>query len=74
MIEAPVIVQALIAPPIEFGDTAKVLIRRSGETEFTQLFAYFVDEIRFTPEELVGLTIEQARELHHKKDLSWLLS
>jgi hypothetical protein len=74
MIEPSVIVQALIDPPAEFGDTAKVRVRLSGAEDFVQLLAYYVDEIQFKPEELIGLTVEQAQELHRQKDLAWLQS
>jgi hypothetical protein len=74
MIEPSVIVQALIAPPAEFGDTATVLVRLSGASEFIQLLSYYDDEISFTAEELVGLTVDEARQLHFEKDKAWLQS
>lgn len=69
-----VIVQAQIIPPAEFGDPARVLVQLSGGDEFVQLLTYFVDEIQFRPEELIGLTTDQAHELHRQKDLAWLQS
>jgi hypothetical protein len=74
MIEPSVIVQALIAPPAEFGDRAKVLVRLSGADDFIQLLSYYDDEISFTAEELVGLTVDEARQLHFEKDKAWLQS
>lgn len=38
------------------------------------LFEYYPDEISFTPNEFVGLTIEQCRALKGKKDLAFLTS
>jgi len=33
---------------------------------------FYDDEINFTPEELVGLTVEEAEDLFHKKDVAFL--
>ena len=74
MIGPSVIVQALISPPVKFGETAKVLVRLSGAEDFIQLISYYDDEIQFTAEELVGLTVDQARQLHFEKDKAWLQS
>lgn len=74
MIVPNVIAQAQVVPPAEFGDPARVLVRLSGGEEFVQLLTYFVDEIRFSPEELIGLTTAEAHELHRQKDLAWLQS
>lgn len=41
-----------------------------GTTEM--LFRYFPDEIRFTSEELVGKTVEEARALRHQRDVDFL--
>jgi hypothetical protein len=42
--------------------------------EFIQLLSYYDDEISFTAEELVGLTVDEARQLHFEKDKAWLQS
>ena len=39
-----------------------------------KLFSYYPDEISFTAEEFVGLTEEEARGLHFKKDKAYLQS
>ena len=39
-----------------------------------ELFQYYGDELTFTPEEMIGLTPQQARDLHHKKDVAYLQS
>lgn len=36
------------------------------------LFDYYPDEIRFTPDEFVGLTEREARDLRHRKDVAYL--
>jgi len=42
--------------------------------EEKELFSYYPDEINFTEQEFVGLTVAQAMELRHKKDVSYLQS
>jgi len=44
----------------------------NGEEEF--LFEYYPDEISFTPDEFVGLTIEECRHLKFVKDKKYLQS
>jgi hypothetical protein len=36
------------------------------------LIRFYPDEVTFTADEIVGLTADQARELHRKKDIEWL--
>lgn len=43
-----------------------------GNEQF--LFDYYPDEIRFRPEEFVGLTIEECHNLKYRKDLAYLRS
>ena len=43
-----------------------------GKEQF--LFEYYPDEISFTANEFIGLTIEEARTLKGKKDREFLLS
>lgn len=38
------------------------------------LFSYYPDEISFTENEFVGLTVAQAFELRHRKDVAYLQS
>lgn len=38
-----------------------------------KIFTFFDDELSFTEQEFVGLTEEQARNLHTKRDSSYLL-
>jgi hypothetical protein len=42
----------------------------SGET--TELFRYYPDELGFTPDEFVGLTVEDGIELFTIKDMAYL--
>jgi len=44
----------------------------NGQEEF--LFDYYPDEISFTPNEFVGLTIEECRHLKFVKDKKYLTS
>ena len=49
---------------------------KTNETgdERTLLFSYYPDEISFTTDELIGLTIDEAFELKKQKDLRYLQS
>lgn len=38
------------------------------------LFNYYPDELSFTPEEFVGLTLHEARQLKGQKDRTYLTS
>lgn len=38
------------------------------------LFSFYSDELRFTEGEFVGLTADEARDLHHRRDVDWLRS
>jgi CRISPR/Cas system CMR-associated protein Cmr3 (group 5 of RAMP superfamily) len=38
------------------------------------VFAWFSDELTFKAEEIVGLTIEEARDLKQKRDIAYLQS
>jgi hypothetical protein len=44
----------------------------NGEEQF--LFEYYPDEISFTPDEFVGLTIDECRHLKFVKDKRYLQS
>jgi UDP-3-O-acyl-N-acetylglucosamine deacetylase len=43
-----------------------------GTTE--EAFQYYSDELSFTEEEFVGLTMAEARTLHYKRDVAYLRS
>jgi len=40
----------------------------------TVLFEYYPDELTFLPEEFIGLTVEQGKDLKRTKDIAYLRS
>jgi len=40
----------------------------------TVLFSYYPDELTFLPEEFVGLTVEEGKDLRRAKDTAYLRS
>ena len=38
------------------------------------LFRYFTDEMAFSSSDFVGQSVEEARALHHRRDVRWLQS
>ena len=38
------------------------------------LFGYYIDELSFAAQELVGMTAEQAGDLFHRRDVAYLRS
>ncbi len=56
-----------------FDPMPKVYVTlENGEEEF--LFEYYPDELSFTPEEFVGLTVKESHALKRKKDVDYLKS
>lgn len=39
-----------------------------------ELFAFYTDELHFSEDELVGLAVDEARGLHHRRDVGYLQS
>lgn len=75
MTDSRKIVAARITTPQSFGDMAKIYVTfDNGDPAEALLFSYFADEIMFSSAELVGLTVEQANELRHKRDVAYLRS
>lgn len=72
---APLIVTARITalPKSLFDPLPEVLVTDDAGNE-VRLFTYFPDEISFTEDEFVGLTIAQARALKGRKDRAFLTS
>jgi hypothetical protein len=68
------IVSVEIKQPEKFGDMAHIHVKVAGDSAKFLLFSYFADEISFSSAELLGLTVEQANELHHRKDVAYLRS
>ncbi len=44
----------------------------NGREEY--LFSFYCDEIQFSPEEMIGKTPQQCRDLFHKRDIAYLQS
>jgi hypothetical protein len=59
-------------PQQMFGPNPEVIAMVDG-TE-VPLFDYYSDEISFTPEEFLGLTVEEGRALKQRKDKAYLQS
>ena len=60
-------------PKDMFDPMPQVTVELEDGTEHT-LFSYYPDEISFTPEEFIGLSIEEAKALKRKKDVAFLKS
>lgn len=79
----PRIEHVYIVAEVPVGDVPASLILNPGEqavwVEYAEggpveLFRYYVDELRFTAAEFIGLTEDEARALHHRRDVEWLRS
>ena len=46
----------------------------NDEPDWQIIFTYYPNEIRFDPEELIGLTVEDALNLRLERDLEYLRS
>jgi hypothetical protein len=55
-----------------YGDKEVIATMEDGSKEF--VFPWFSDELSFTKTELLGLTIEQARDLKQTRDVAYLRS
>ena len=55
-----------------FDDMPKVMVVVEGETTEKELFQFYPDEIDFTPDEFIGLTESEGKELRRKKDINFL--
>jgi hypothetical protein len=60
-------------PKSLFDPMPKVYATTEDGTEHL-LFEYYPDEISFSPNEFVGLTLEQGKDLRRQKDLKYLQS
>jgi hypothetical protein len=71
----PKIVSAEIGPmPQGLFDPMPSVTATFDDGQVKRLFTFYPDEIRFTPDEFVGLTERQASALFHKKDVAYLRS
>lgn len=67
------IIKAEITPQPKNISDAMPQVYVDTENAISQyLFSYYPDEIQFTPEEFIGLTIEEAHALKTKKDIAYL--
>jgi len=55
-----------------YGDKEAIATMEDGSEKF--VFPWFSDELSFTKTELLGLTIEQARDLKQARDIAYLQS
>jgi len=60
-------------PKSIFDVMPKVIVETEDGIEHT-LFEYYPDEISFTSNEFIGLTLEEGRDLKRQKDLKYLQS
>jgi len=69
------ITSASISPqPKDMFDPMPVVTATFEDGSTQRLFDYFPDEISFTEDEFVGLTLDEAFALKHKKDVAYLKS
>ena len=70
------IVTARIEPPSNvWGEEGAYQAHVYGVLESGEevvVVRFYFDEHSFTPEEFVGLTVEEARKLKHRKDVAYL--
>ena len=59
--------------PWPLDDLPHVIVKVGTDEEHV-LFWYYPDELHFTADEFVGLTLAQARHLHHRRDVEYLQS
>jgi hypothetical protein len=60
-------------PKSMFDPMPQVHVTTEDGTEH-KLFSYYPDELSFRPQEFIGLTIAEAHQLRHKKDVAYLRS
>lgn len=56
-----------------FDPMPEVIVTTEDSKEHT-LFSFYPDELHFTPQEFIGLTIEEAHQLRTTKDIQYLKS
>ena len=59
-------------PQVMFGPNPEVIATVAGVE--VRLFDYYSDELSFSPEEFLGLTVEEGRALKQRKDKAYLQS
>lgn len=67
------ITAARIEPPKRWGDRAVAYGTVDGKE--VKLFSYFDDELYFSPDEFIGLTVDEVvNDLYRRKDIAYLRS
>lgn len=61
-------------PKSLFDPMPEVYVTLEGEETEVRLFSYYPDEISFSSQEFIGLTIDECRGLYTKKDKEFLLN
>ena len=57
-----------------FDPMPQVMVTVEGSNEEHKLFSYYPDEISFSPNDFIGITVRQALNLRHKRDVAYLTS
>jgi hypothetical protein len=70
----PRIIACEIGPMPQLGDPMPKVTATFDDGRQKVLFSYYPDEISFTPQEFVGLTEDEARQLFGRKDRVFLKS
>lgn len=71
------IIEARVQTPKNFTDMTipAVYVKTEDDPEKEiMLFSFYPDEISFRPEEFIGLTIKEGKDLRRQKDLKYLRS
>ena len=66
------IIACELGPMPQLGDPMPKVTATFDDGRQKVLFSYYPDEISFTPEEFVGLTEDEARQLFGRKDREFL--
>lgn len=65
----------ITAYPKSFADPMpEVRVQFEEGGSYEPLFTFYPDEISFSAEEFIGLTVDEARALRTKKDIAYLQS
>ena len=75
----PQIVSVTISPlprpmPEGMSDPMPTVMASLADGTLKRLFTYYPDEVSFTADEFVGLTVVEAIALFHRKDIAYLQS
>lgn len=61
-------------PESLFDPMPKVMVTVEGGEGEVELFEYYPDELSFTAEEFIGLTVEEGHQRKLKKDMEFIRS